>query len=194
MSTTNGIQVAINTLSREGFVVEVKHNHQDFTIEVNVRRKNMAAAMRIADLFDYKDGAGDVVITQAIYECARKVENEEHLLKASVTPSTPATNNRIAELERELEKYKAAVKQLSFDLEMASSNPNAAASVKQIRKVALEQAAEFVMDYGIPTDGRSLEELCKQITKLKETRRMSIERAASAMSQTFGTPPYEVPF
>ena len=187
MSTT-ATQAAINKFSREGFIVEVKHNHAEFTVEVTVKRKKLAAAMRVAELFDFKDDAGDAVISQAIHECARKVKYEEQLLSASVTPSTPSQNDRIAELERELEKYKAAVKQLSFDLEMANSNPNMAANIKLIRKAALDQAAEFVMDYGIPTDGRSLEELCKQIANLKETRGMAITRAVATMSAMGGKP------
>lgn len=89
--------------------------------------------------------------------------------------------------EQELQRYKDIVKQLAFELEMAQTNqPDVVERVRSIRKAALEQAAEFVMDWGIPRDGKDFEELCKQIPKLKETKAMSVQRGLEAMTAAFG--------
>lgn len=74
-------------------------------------------------------------------------------------------NHRVAELERELSRYKDAVKRLSFDLEMAQTG-RAVVNESAVRKAALEQAAEFLMDHGIITSGGELETVCEQIKKL----------------------------
>lgn len=90
-------------------------------------------------------------------------------------------------VEQELAKYKEIVKQLAFELEMAqTSQPDVVERVRSIRKAALEQAAEFVMDWGIPRDGKDFEELCKQIPRLKETKAMSVQRGLEAMTAAFG--------
>jgi hypothetical protein len=90
-------------------------------------------------------------------------------------------------VEIELQRYKEIVKQLSFELEMAQeTKPDVVARVSAIRKAALEQAAEFVMDWGIPRDGKDFEEMCKQITKLKESKSMAVQRGLDAMTAAFG--------
>jgi hypothetical protein len=76
---------------------------------------------------------------------------------------------RIAELERELTKYKAAVKDLSFKLEMAGTG-GAIVKEYEVRKFALEQAAEFLMDHGVITTGNDLVEVCEQIKKLSASQ------------------------
>lgn len=91
------------------------------------------------------------------------------------------SKQQIAELRLELDKYRVTVKQLSFDLEMARGHENRAENVKAIRRIALEQAAELVMDCGLPQTGSELEDLCRRITELPETNGGAIERALAAM-------------
>jgi hypothetical protein len=85
--------------------------------------------------------------------------------------------DRVAELERELAKYKAAVKDLSFKLEMANTG-RAVVKEFEVRKFALEQAAEFLMDHGVITTGNELVEVCEQIKKLSvvQANAGSVER------------------
>jgi hypothetical protein len=84
----------------------------------------------------------------------------ERLLMAAKDLATEEWNIRA-----ELNRYKEAVKKLSFDLEMATTG-QAVVRVEEVRKLALEQAAEFVMDHGVPHSGEELEQLCAQIKKL----------------------------
>lgn len=185
MSTRHDIQQAINSVSRSGFVVEIKRNDIDQTTVVSVWRGKYRYNKMFPEVFlqDSRTSYEEIIVS-AIFECADRVAQEEQGMKP--TPfEMDAGRNRITELERELEKYKTVVKQLSFDLEMSNTNPNAAANVKAIRKAALDQAADYVMDYGIPKDGRDLEELCKKISKLTETRKMAVERGVRAMEAMF---------
>lgn len=116
---------------------------------------------------------GDLLIASTINQLVHDLHKETLPSQTSV--------------EQELAKYKAAVKQLAFELEMAQTNqPDVVERVRAIRKAALEQAAEFVMDWGIPRDGKDFEKLCKQIPKLKETKAMSVQRGLEAMTAAFG--------
>lgn len=101
---------------------------------------------------------------------------------------TEKTIQRVIELEGQLAKYKAAVKQLSFDLEMATSNKTYSTNVETervIRKFALEQAAEFLNDHGVIRTGVELEQVCEQIKKLHPTRDIRMGQAAAAMNAMF---------
>lgn len=89
---------------------------------------------------------------------------------------------RIFQLERDLERYKAAVKQLSFDLEMKSTTPRAVATEADVRKQTLEMAADYLMDYGIIKSGTELESVCEQIRKLHPSKAMVMAEAARKMS------------
>lgn len=77
------------------------------------------------------------------------------------------TQRRINELERELEKYKSTVKQLAFELEMSRGSGRAGVREDEVRRLALEQAAEHLMDHGVITTGSELVAVCEQIKKLK---------------------------
>lgn len=81
------------------------------------------------------------------------------------------TSAEVAQLQADLARYKDAVKKLSFDLEMAKTG-RAVVSEAAIRKAALEQAAEFLMDHGVITSGGELETVCEQIKKLHPTQGM----------------------
>lgn len=111
-----------------------------------------------------------------------------HRLADSVSTPISDAKEKVKELTAELDKYKAAVKQLSFELEMSmgSKGADTALRVREIRMAALKQAADHVMDYGIPKNGPDLEVLCKEITELKETKSMAITRAVDAMNAQFG--------
>jgi hypothetical protein len=91
----------------------------------------------------------------------------------------------ISRLEDELRAYKDAVRQLSFDLEMSKSN-STAIRVDEIRKMALVQAARYVMDFGVPKSGAELERLCKEIEGLKTTKDAAIQSALQQMQEAFG--------
>lgn len=154
--------------------------------EVRLRVQNIQTGRAVNHIFpalSFADPNAAGVLTRMIQDLCKQVKGRD--VAHQYAQQEPPSANRITQLERELERYKAAVKQLSFELEMASGNANKIANVTAIRKMALEQAAEFVMDWGIPKDGHDLEELCKQITSLKETRALAIKRAADAMDAMF---------
>lgn len=67
-----------------------------------------------------------------------------------------------------LRMYKETVKRLSFELEMARGAPSGVTVVRteEVRRLALEQAAEYVMDFGIPQSGGDLARLCEEIKRL----------------------------
>lgn len=104
---------------------------------------------------------------------------------------TPEQNNdlmRIYQLERDLDRYKAAVKQLSFDLEMKSTTPRAVATEADVRKATLEMAADFLMDYGIIKSGTELESVCEQMRKLHPSKAATMSAAQAKMRDIFGKP------
>lgn len=125
-------------------------------------------------------------------------ESVERLCATAKGENYGGSKSRIASLETELAKYKAAVKQLSFDLEMATSNKSYATNVETervIRKFALEQAAEFLNDHGVIRTGLELEQVCEQIKKLHPTKDIKMGQAAAAMSAMFSTKKAsEIPF
>ena len=74
----------------------------------------------------------------------------------------------ISRLELELAKYKDTVRKLSFQLEMAERGGKPAMLKEdEVRRLALEQAAEHLMDHGVITSGKELVEVCEQIKKLQ---------------------------
>lgn len=83
---------------------------------------------------------------------------------------TKDTLTTISELQRELDRYKATVKQLAFQLEMAErSGTGVMLREDEVRRLALEQAAEHLMDHGIVTTGSELVAVCEQIKKLQRS-------------------------
>lgn len=94
---------------------------------------------------------------------------------------------RIATLESELRDYKAAVKDLAFQLEMTKDvDKSAAIRIDKIRSAALKQASRHVMDFGVPRSGAELERLCKEIEELKTTKDLAINEALHKMQEAFG--------
>lgn len=102
------------------------------------------------------------------------------------------SNLTVEELGKELEmanillsSYKETVHQLSFDLEMSKENPNTFANITAIRRIALEQAANYVMDWGVPKSGDDLVKLCEKIKSLHETKAAAVARGLAAIGIHF---------
>jgi hypothetical protein len=80
---------------------------------------------------------------------------------------TKDTMTTISELRRELDTYKSTVKMLAFQLEMAEQGGKGVLLKEdEVRRLALEQAAEHLMDHGVIATGSELVEVCEQIKKL----------------------------
>jgi hypothetical protein len=126
---------------------------------------------------------------QAIFHTFSDYEDVEMHLKKMCDELYADNRGEVAELKMQLEKYKAAVKQLSFDLEMKSTTPRAVATEADVRKQTLEMAAEFLMDYGIIRSGNELESVCEQIRKLHPSKATTMANAASKMQEMFGSKP-----
>jgi len=94
----------------------------------------------------------DEILADAVRECVDQVSEDYREI-----------DNKF--LREELAKYKAAVKDLSFRLEMAQTS-NAVLRAGEVRRLALEEAAEYLMDYGAVKTGRDLESVCEQIKAL----------------------------
>lgn len=81
---------------------------------------------------------------------------------------------QVAQLKADLALYKETVKRLSFDLEMAQTG-RAVVNESAVRKAALEQAAEFLMDHGVITSGGELETVCEQIKRLHPSQAVPVK-------------------
>ena len=106
--------------------------------------------------------------------------------KVAVGGARDSSKDDIVQLKAELDKYKAAVKQLAFDLEMAQSTSRSSVDEKIIRKFALEQAADYLMDHGCIRTGAELEQVCDQIRKLHPSKDVTMNQAAARMQAFFG--------
>jgi hypothetical protein len=118
-----------------------------------------------------------------ILACLKQTVDE--LLQHEKKPEVDAAINdamRVLELERELARYKEAVKKLSFDLEMSRTPSKAVATEADVRKATLEMAAEFLMDYGVIRTGPELQSVCEQMKKLHPSRAMVMAEAAKKMA------------
>lgn len=95
-----------------------------------------------------------------------------------------ARDAEIRRLEGELSRYKDAVKQLAFDLEMASTFGSPYVHIKEsevkgeVRRVALDQAAEHLMDHGVIRTGKELEAVCNEIKSLSTVKAVLIVKPA----------------
>lgn len=121
------------------------------------------------------DNQDEVVILACLKQTVDELLHEE---------TKPAFNEavRVVELERELQRYKEAVKKLSFDLEMSRTPSKAVATEADVRKATLEMAAEFLMDYGVIHTGPELQSVCEQMKKLHPSRAMVMADAAKKMA------------
>lgn len=187
-TTTNRHQsladIAAELERSSGVSIDVRYDILADSFEVNLTKGGYGKVVRIA-------------AWESNENIARNLQLAVADLFASANNGNAEPKVRIRELERELEKYKAAVKQLSFDLEMATSNKSYATNVETervIRKFALEQAAEYLNDHGVIRTGVELEQVCEQIKKLHPTRDIKMGQAAAAMNAMFSTKKTGVPF
>jgi hypothetical protein len=113
----------------------------------------------------------------------------ESLIAERINTMVKQFNNsdasRIATLESELRTYKEVVTNLAFQLEMKEGRAHNTENINAIRSLALEQASNFVMDWGIPKSGGDLVELCGRIKSLHETKDVAIKRAMAAIDIVF---------
>ena len=165
---------AVRQASREGVDIFMQYRAESACIELLAR--NIKTGLEVREMVEVMRlmHTEDEAVAITIEKLCRQVKS-------------PHPTEELDMLRRQLEQYRTAVKQLSFELEMSkgAGKVNLATNVAAIRKMALEQAAEFVMDWGIPKDGHDLEELCKQIPNLKETKALAINRAIDAMDIFF---------
>jgi hypothetical protein len=177
------IDAAVRIESARGVGIEVVQQFETMDYVINVRKGNKSISHRVPQ---FAWVASPHLIAQDIRHAVDSLLGESQ-----------RTEPRIEELERELAKYKEAVKQLSFDLEMATtSNKTYSTNVETervIRKFALEQAAEYLNDHGVIRTSAELEQVCEQIKKLHPTRDIKMGQAAAAMNAMF-TKKTEVPF
>lgn len=181
------LNIGARELSKEfGAKVQVRFDVQRNAYMVEARKGELAIQAFIDMWTD--DNAALLAMREAV----------ERLCATEKGETYNSSTVRITSLELELAKYKQAVKQLSFDLEMAQSNKSYATNVETervIRKFALEQAAEFLNDHGVIRTSTELEQVCEQIKKLHPTRDIKMGQAAAAMSAMFSNKTAsEVPF
>lgn len=124
---------------------------------------------------------------KSIYNTFSDYEDVDMRIKEMVKELKDDNRSEIDSLKMQLEKYKAAVKQLSFDLEMKSTTPHAVATEADVRKQTLEMAADFLMDYGVIKTGTELESVCNQMKKLHPSRKAVIQSALEKMDAAFGS-------
>jgi hypothetical protein len=118
---------------------------------------------------------------KSIYNTFSDYEDIDMRIRGMVKELKDDNRSELDALKMELEKYKAAVKQLSFDLEMKSTTPRAVATEADVRKQTLEMAAEFLMDYGVIKTGSELESVCNQMKKLHPSKAATMSAAAEKM-------------
>lgn len=140
-----------NILPRGTFIIHQDYATGNFKIKVKCDGWGAEGLIRVIDMPSWVDGTD--LLGRRLVDLARELRHK-------------MDGKTVESLERELAKYKDAVKHLSFQLEMADGRGGAAVKVNEVRKLALEQAAEYVMDYGIPGSGEELEIMCDQIKRL----------------------------
>lgn len=140
-----------NILPRGSFIISQDYATGNLKIRVKCDGWNAEGIIRVIDIPSWVDGTD--LLGRRLIDLAKEVRHN-------------MDGKTIESVEKELAKYKEAVKHLSFQLEMAEGRSDAAVKVNEVRKLALEQAAEFVMDYGIPGSGEELEIMCDQIKRL----------------------------
>lgn len=142
--------------------------HDDFAmdqIKIHGRIGNLEQMM-ICDRLEVENGQLPYRISQVVGQLRSKYFGDGILTTGTPGGEADLFRRKFKDANLELERYKVAVKKLAFDLEMARGGNPALAKHDEIRKVALEQAAEFLMDHGVITTGPELEAVCKQIKQL----------------------------
>lgn len=157
---------AIRWASSKDVAVQLSRDVVTANTRIHAYHRSSSMALdRIVSAYDHYASTTpqDVYVAQQI-----KAVVDELLSNAvSTGESSDDFKQKYAALQVELARYKDTVKKLAFDLEMAQTSGSGAVVVESaVRSIALEQAAEFVMDWGVPKDGNDLAELCKQIARI----------------------------
>ena len=165
------IQEAIHKASKHSVQVRFEDHLYNNTLEIICFSETKRNRITITQ-FDFVLH-GEEIIVDAINKMVKEFDINDRA--------------RIATLESELRDYKAAVKDLAFQLEMTKDVDKAAAiRIDNIRLAALKQASRHVMDFGVPRSGAELERLCKEIEELKATKDLAISEALHKMQEAFG--------
>ena len=165
------IQEAIRKASMYSVQVRFEDHLYNNTLEIICFSETKRSRV-VVNHFDFIMD-GEEIIADAINKMAKEFDINDRA--------------RIATLESELRDYKAAVKDLAFQLEMTKDVDKAAAiRIDKIRSTALKQASRHVMDFGVPRSGAELERLCKEIEELKTTKDLAISEALQKMQEAFG--------
>ena len=172
----------VSEAKEKGFTVDLRYESAQGEYRIEVRKDNRAVQC-IVDMNSYVHG-GETLMIDSVSKCMNMLDQET---QGAAATATGRDLMRVSELERELDRYKAAVKQLSFDLEMAQTPPKAVATEADVRKQTLEMAADFLMDYGVIKTGTELESVCNQMKKLHPSRKAVIQSALEKMDAAFGS-------
>lgn len=163
----SALQAAKDLASEHGIQIEMTDDFMRGTVVV---RGRIGEGVERYEFKEIIDKVGELNVraedVERIYANAYRRVIAQLLDRARNT-----TGAQVAQLQADLSRYKDAVKKLSFDLEMAQTG-RAVVSEAAIRKAALEQAAEFLMDHGVVTSGGELETVCEQIKKLHPSQGM----------------------
>lgn len=184
MSSQFGIKVdeAIKRAARSGVEVHVEHN-------VHLQNIHLFAIKN-------KGSSNELSTTKVVTDTDYRMSHDgQEMLSDLINKMTEEIfyyngGSEVEQLREELKKYKAAVKQLAFELEMASDGDgkqrkNLLLKESEVRKYALEQAADLLMDNGIVTTGADLEQICKKILELKPSKSYVMGQAAAQMENFF---------
>jgi hypothetical protein len=181
---------------------EANKNFKGLALEIEERMFDNKIVIRVfapgtqyvCEAVAHRDGwVSEVNVRDMIFrmasDCARKLCLQQG----------PAMAAELVKTRDELDRYKEAVRSLSFQLEMNKTPVAALVSEARIRELALEQAAEFLMDHGIVTTGAELESVCEQMKKLRREDAMrqlpvgmpeAVKKAAKEQFFPLGVPPW----
>ena len=176
--------VAIQRAAAIGFRVDVTEQYAEFNRKITVQSLGSKHALScvIRDYDNYTTSLSmDELIGKKIDEMVNSLIAQGAAGDGGFTKGASEDYKRkFLELQDELAKYKDAVKMLAFQLEMQKSEGAGTITIEsEVRKYALAQAAELVMDWGIPKDGHDLSALCEQITKIPREKGLTDDRRAA---------------
>jgi hypothetical protein len=148
--------------------------HHGIKIEMidDILRYQIVVRGRLGDT-EYRHAISTGFIVQQPTEALDGIYADAHNLvidKLLGSRSKSNVSREVAELQRELDTYKSTVKMLAFQLEMAEQGGSGVLLKEdEVRRLALEQAAEHLMDHGVIATGSELVEVCEQIKKLQRS-------------------------
>lgn len=143
--------------------IEMIHDYLRGSVIVRGRKRELRAEVCVsyAELREYPAAHVELAYSRASHQVIDQI-------LATEQGEGMSSQQQINRLELELAKYKDTVKRLSFQLEMSSrGGMGSVLKEDEVRRLALDQAAEHLMDHGVITTGSELVEVCEQIKKLQ---------------------------